>query len=49
MSSLLASEYLVENFSFPSEGRAEDQTSLVKVKFGGPPSFSFDRKLSAKF
>ena len=31
VSSLFVSEDLVEKFSFPSEGRAEDQTSLVKV------------------
>ena len=31
MSSLLVSEDVVEGFSFPSEGRGEDQTSLVKV------------------
>ena len=29
--SLLVTEDLVEGFSFPSEGRGEDQTSLVKV------------------
>ena len=45
---MLVSEDEVEGFSFPFEGRREDQTFLAKVRyFGRAPSFAFDRKLSS--